>query len=54
MTLDPAERVSGLNEAQCRVIRQFLEYMRDAYTTEFVSQEAETALERYWHQFSLP
>jgi hypothetical protein len=48
------KRVSGLSEAQCKVIRQFLEYMRDAYRTEFVSQEAETALERYWCQFSLP
>jgi hypothetical protein len=45
------ERVSGLNEAQCKVIRQFLEYMRDAYSTEFVSEDAKTAIERYWHQF---
>jgi hypothetical protein len=44
------ERVSGLNEAQCKIIRQFLEYMRDAHSADF-SQEAGTALERYWHRF---
>jgi len=45
------ERVSGFNEAQSKVIRQFLEYMRDAHSTEPDSEDAETAIERYWHLF---
>ena len=45
------ERVSGFNVAQCKVIRQFLEYMRDAHGEEFPSLEPETALKRYWYLF---
>jgi hypothetical protein len=45
------ERVSGFNEAQSKVIRQFLEYMRDAHGVEFLNREPETAIERYWHLF---
>jgi uncharacterized protein DUF6714 len=47
------ERVSGFNEAQSKVIRQFLEYMRDAHGVEFraANREPETAIERYWHLF---
>ena len=44
------ERVSGFNEAQSKVIRQFLEYMRDAHS-EDESEDAERAIERYWHLF---
>ena len=45
------ERVSGFNEAQCKVIRQFLEHMRDAHGEDFMNREPETAIERYWHLF---
>ena|SRR5438034_7183815 len=45
------ERVSGFNEAQCKVIRQFLEHMRDAHGEDFMNREPERAIERYWHLF---
>jgi hypothetical protein len=45
------ERVSGFNAPQAKVIREFLEHMRDVYGEEFHRQEPQTALERYWHQF---
>jgi hypothetical protein len=48
------ERVSGFDETQSKVIRQFLGYMRDAHSEELLSEDAEKAIERYWHQFSLP
>ncbi len=45
------ERVSGFNPAQCKVIRQFLEYMRDIHGAEFPNRDLEIAIERYWHLF---
>lgn len=45
------ECVSGFDEGQSKVVRMFLEYMRDAHSTEMESRNAETAIERYWHQF---
>lgn len=45
------DRVSGFTVAQSKVIRQFLEYMRDVYGAEFPNREPEIAIERYWNQF---
>jgi uncharacterized protein DUF6714 len=45
------QRVSGFDLPQCRVIRQYLEYMRDAYGGEFPNRGPEIALERYWDRF---
>lgn len=45
------ERVYGFNAAQCRVIRQFLEYMKDVHGAEFPNREPEIAIERYWRLF---
>lgn len=45
------ERVSGFSAAQCKVIHEFLEYMRDVHGAEFPNREPEIAIERYWHLF---
>jgi hypothetical protein len=45
------ERVSGFDVLQAKVIREFLEYMRDVNGERFLNQEPQTALDRYWHQF---
>lgn len=45
------ERVSGFSLAQCRVIRRYLEYMRDAHGAEYPDGEPQRALDRYWGQF---
>lgn len=45
------ERVSGFNLAQCKVIRQFLDYMQHTYDNEFPNQEPQIAIERYWYRF---
>jgi Family of unknown function (DUF6714) len=45
------ERVSGFNALQAKVIREFLEYMRDVNGERYLGQEPQTALDRYWHQF---
>lgn len=45
------DRVSGFDAAQCKVISQVLEHLRDFYGDEFPNREPEIALERYWHQY---
>jgi hypothetical protein len=45
------ERVSGFSVPQCKVIRQFLEYMRDVHGEEFSGRESEISIKRYWYRF---
>lgn len=44
-------RVSGFSLPQCKIIRQFLEYMRDVFEEEFPNQEPQIAIDRYWYMF---
>jgi hypothetical protein len=46
-----AARVSGFSPEQGKVIRQYLEYMRDVYGAEFSAGGPQKAIDRYWHQF---
>ena len=46
------ERVPGFTAPQLMLIREFLEFMRDAHGDEFPDHEPERALQRYWS--SLP
>ena len=44
-------RVAGFDLAQRSCIREFLEYVRDASGDEYLSRDAEIAIERYWNRF---
>jgi uncharacterized protein DUF6714 len=46
-------RMSGFSKVQSAAIRQFLEYMREAYSSEFPNREPEIAIERHWFLFSV-
>lgn len=45
------ERISGFTAEQAAVIRRYLEYMRDAHGDEFLRDQPQVAIERYWHRF---
>lgn len=44
-------RVATLSQGQKRVIRRFLEYLRDAHRGGFLRGEINRPLNRYWHRF---
>ncbi len=44
-------RVSGFNLAQCKVIREVLDYMQHTYGNEFPNREPQIAIDRYWYRF---
>lgn len=43
--------VSKFSFDQCKVIHEFLEYMRDTHGEDFPTQEPDIAIKRYWHRF---
>ena len=45
-------RAALFSNAQSRVIYQFLAYMRDEHSNDFLNQEPAVAIERYWFQFA--
>lgn len=44
------ERVSGFDDSQNYAILQFLEYMVDSHSNEFLNGELQRAIERYWRK----
>lgn len=45
------DRISGFTAKQGRVIRRYLEYMRDVHGEEFLRDQPQVAIERYWNKF---
>ena len=45
------QRLSGFCPKQGKVIRLYLEYMRDEHGDQFMFNEPQIAIDRYWHQF---
>jgi hypothetical protein len=47
------ERVSGFNQQQCQAIRYFLEYLSSEKQDDFIHNEPQVAIDRYWFIFPL-
>ena len=46
-------RAALFSPEQGRVVYQFLAYLRDEHSDDFMNQEPSVAIERYWFQFCL-
>lgn len=45
------DRISGFTAEQGRAIRRYLEYMRDVHGDDFLRNEPQTAIDRWWQRF---
>ncbi|MBJ7535556.1 hypothetical protein JDN40_15725, partial [Rhodomicrobium vannielii ATCC 17100] len=44
-------RVSRFTQEQAKVIRRFIEYLRDTYADDYTDDAPQKALDRYWNRF---
>jgi hypothetical protein len=44
-------RVSRFTQEQAKVIRRFIEYLRDTYADDYTDHAPQKALDRYWNRF---
>lgn len=45
------DRISGFTAKQSRVIRRYLEYIRDVHGEEFLRDQPQIAIDRFWNKF---